>query len=105
MPSEVLQAASDLIPTPEKWTQGAYARDADGESVSWDDPAAVCFCSQGAIRKASGASFNGAVFLAERYLSRAFGDAGIITSNDTSSHARVRRAFSEAIEMAQAAGE
>lgn len=49
--SETLRAAKALIDTPEKWTQGAYARDEEGLTVFVGDEAAVCFCSIGALAR------------------------------------------------------
>lgn len=46
---EVLKAARSLLSEPDRWTQGTYARDADGKAVPPSDPAAVCFCIHGAI--------------------------------------------------------
>lgn len=48
---DVLKAGRELIADPERWTQGTYARDADGNRVYYDSPAAVCWCSQGAVLK------------------------------------------------------
>lgn len=56
--SEILTKARALIDTPEKWTQGAYARlinsdlqSVDGQfpEVDWSNEMAACFCSLGAI--------------------------------------------------------
>ena len=50
-PTEQLQAVKDLIGTPDKWTQKAYARDLIDERVSVDDAEAVKFSLVGAVRK------------------------------------------------------
>lgn len=52
--ADVLDAAADLLEKPKGWTQGAYARDADGRDVNpyekWrPSPEAVCFCLYGAL--------------------------------------------------------
>jgi hypothetical protein len=44
---EVLLAAKDRIL--DGWTQGAYARNAAGESVYADNPEAVAWCARGAV--------------------------------------------------------
>lgn len=49
-PAEQLRAAKALIDTPEKWTQGCAARDADGLS-SGVCSGAVCWCAWGALAK------------------------------------------------------
>lgn len=42
---------SELLATPEKWTTGELARDAQGEPVSEDNERAVCWCINGAMLK------------------------------------------------------
>lgn len=34
-----------------QWTQGCYARNAQGAAVHWDDPGAVQFCASGRLFK------------------------------------------------------
>jgi hypothetical protein len=46
---EILTKAQDKIRDPKNWTQDTYARDETGASVKAHSPAAVCFCSLGAI--------------------------------------------------------
>jgi hypothetical protein len=45
----VLSEARGLIADEANWTQGVWARDADGEPVKPGDPAAAAWCAQGAI--------------------------------------------------------
>lgn len=54
--ADILDKAADLIEPEGAWTQGAFARTADGESCSSgsSDPRAVCWCVGGAINRASG---------------------------------------------------
>ena len=53
--ADTLDAAAELLSKPGAWTQGAYARDADGEDLldANDNlmvpPEAVCFCLYGAV--------------------------------------------------------
>lgn len=52
--ADVLDAAADLLSKPGAWTQGAYARDADGKDVNptervYRPTSATCFCIYGAI--------------------------------------------------------
>ena len=47
-PTEQLHAVKDLIGTPEQWTQGAEACDADGNMVAFYSDKAVKFCMVGA---------------------------------------------------------
>jgi len=46
-PTEILIAAREKIER--GWTQKTYARSADGDSVAYNSPEAVCWCSIGAI--------------------------------------------------------
>ena len=39
----------ELLDRPEKWTQGAFARDGHGKDVNSWNPQAVCWCLEGAI--------------------------------------------------------
>jgi hypothetical protein len=49
-PAEVLIAARNRIAEPERWTKGAYARDADGRRLSSSNhPSATCWCLLGAL--------------------------------------------------------
>mgnify|MGYP001417778115 CR=1 FL=1 len=40
---------TEFFDSPERWTQGAYAKNADGEPCNSLDDKAVCFCLLGAI--------------------------------------------------------
>lgn len=48
---EVLDRAADRVAA--GWTQGAFARTADGELTGWRMDNAVCFCVSGAISRES----------------------------------------------------
>ena len=48
-PRDLLVEARTLIARPEAWTQGAAARDADGEPVGVEHEDAVSWCATGAI--------------------------------------------------------
>ena len=50
--ADVLDKAADLIEPEGAWTQGAEARDANGEELSYPYDDAVCFCAGGAVWKA-----------------------------------------------------
>lgn len=47
--SEIREAAARLLE--QGWTQGYFAKDADGEACSGADPRAVCFCMAGALMR------------------------------------------------------
>ena len=48
---ETLVKARDLI-IEKGWTHDAYARNANGHTVAYNDPTATCFCMSGAMRRA-----------------------------------------------------
>ncbi len=52
LPSEVLLAARELVAG--GWTRGTYARAANGLTTAAAGKGAVCFCTLGAISRASG---------------------------------------------------
>lgn len=52
--SEILNAAADLIEPEGAWTQGMFARKADGHSTGPILPEAVCFCAVGGLMRAAG---------------------------------------------------
>lgn len=49
--ARILENARDLLARPNGWTQGAYAKDANGEDLSYRRTTgdAACFCSIGAV--------------------------------------------------------
>jgi hypothetical protein len=50
---QVIEQARALIADPAAWTQGEFARDADGTPVSWRSREAVQFCLWGALNRAA----------------------------------------------------
>ena len=46
---EILTGVRDLLSDPERWTQGASARDAKGRIVDVHSEDATCFCAVGAF--------------------------------------------------------
>ena len=98
-PSEVLQAARDLIAKPENWTQGSYARNAQGDSVFKFGGAPVSWCASGVMSEC--ASRGMATGRAYTYLSTAMG-ASLPHFNDHHTHKEVLAAFDKAIAAAEA---
>lgn len=105
--ADKLREARAFIDTPEKWTQGANARDAVGLPVPVSARGAVCFCSAGAvIRAVPSVDFSSAA----SQLVEAAGivsftvEHGLTVWNDDPerTHAEVLAAFDRAIEAAQA---
>jgi hypothetical protein len=102
-PADILRAARALIDAPEKWTQDAYRRDAEGNKCK--PAAAVCWCAEGAILAASDDS----VLMMNRWraedLLTAAAPGAIAIFNDAPgrTHAEVLAAFDRAIELAETA--
>jgi hypothetical protein len=105
--SERLRAALALIDSPEKWAQGASAKDSEGFIVALHAEDAVSFCSLGALGiKCSDKGYldNEAYESSRTYLKRAAGQRLITEYNDTRTHAEVMQMFDKAIQLAQAEG-
>jgi hypothetical protein len=96
---ELLKAARQVISTPETWTQRATARDANGEKENALEPEAVCWCSWGALLKASsgGVPSSAAFMEAENCLNKAM-EGSYIYFNDSHSHEEVLAGWDKAIE-------
>jgi hypothetical protein len=75
-PSEVLDAAADLISPVGRWTQVALARTAGGEAaVAYGRGCdAVCWCAEGAIARIVGSYVVAEYDDAERYVTGLLGD-------------------------------
>ena len=97
--AEKLIAARKLIE--QGWTQGTYARDANGEDVDATDDRAVCWCSYGAIVRAYDEDFEAAE-AARDVLRAAVGTKYAASWNDAPerTQAEVLQAFDDAIEIA-----
>lgn len=89
---EVLIAARAKIADPVNWTQGEYARNADGADCEGDD--AVCWCAIGAIQESCD-DYDTARDALE-YLHAVMGTYPY-HFNDTHTHAEVIAKFDEAI--------
>ena len=102
---EILTWARDLISNPLNFTTGAWGRTPAGEFVGSNDARAVCWCSEGAIRKATyalGGDWRD-VDAAERAVARALGAGDyepLSSVSDTSEHRVVIAAFDKAISEA-----
>lgn len=99
---QVLQDARTLIANRENWTKGENARDHKGMAVETEDPRAVCFCAEGAIRRASGDRLNFEAIDALCAVTR--GAKALWRWNDVRgrTHSQVLAAFDRAIELALA---
>lgn len=51
---DILRGTRELLATPERWTQGVTARDADGQPIPPNCEGAVSFCLVGGVRKTCG---------------------------------------------------
>jgi hypothetical protein len=50
---QIIEQARALIADPAAWTQGEFARAADGLAISWRSKQAVQFCLWGALNRAA----------------------------------------------------
>lgn len=92
---KVLQRAKEIISSPERWTQGCYARDKNNFRVASDSPRAVKFCAQGAICRAAselqilGAGDELSIELITRY------GTSLVTLNDNGGFDAVHKVFDQ----------
>jgi hypothetical protein len=100
---ELLREARALIDTPEKWTQGAFARDGKGDRVDELDKRACRFCASGATSRVTGIK-SPAITPAYKAIQRAMGVGVFEVSvfNDQHTHAEVLAAFDKAIAAEEA---
>jgi hypothetical protein len=114
---ETLRHARFLLSSPENWTQGAYARNANHRSIGAHQTEEIrCMCSAGALRVAHNALQNqnsDAYVKAAGYLVKAIVKLNELEKwpkypvhipdfNDTTNHPMVIKMFDLAIEMAAA---
>jgi hypothetical protein len=102
---DILIRARKLIEAPERWTKGAMARNSVGARVSAYAPDAICFCAQGALKKAS--DWDDHLSQAALRLNRAITiPVGYITYNDEpeTTHADILALFDRAIEAERGCG-
>lgn len=102
--SDLLINAKALINTPDKWTQGHFARDRLGLEISPRTDQAVCFCSLGAMMRVN---YDEPYIPAVKALGRAItGDdtigyygafQAVHEFNDKHTHAEVMGMFDKAI--------
>lgn len=106
---EILTEARALIATPERWTQGSDAKDAEGDPSFADDGNAVCWCAVGAINKvvATPGEQDGAASRLAAHLGMAFSNVPEFNDHRFTDHADVLSLFDRAIaaERARQAGE
>lgn len=98
---EILVDARKAIEDPEHWTQGACARDAQGNEVDETSRFAASWCAVGATYKALRAARQDMATQLIDALSRAC-NASISEYNDTHTHEEVLAMFDKAIELVPA---
>lgn len=99
--ADILRAARDQIEDPKNWTQGAFARDANGNEVMSYSDEAVCWCAYGAIRKQTGKAISAESALLSDTAQR-MRRKELVSINDFEGHASVLRVFDAAIAAAEA---
>lgn len=104
---EVLVKARERISDPEKWTQGAFGRDPEGEARGIGDNGACRWCAAGAIYMNDGdLELDGAIAALERLVEApppTAMDGPLAYFNDTSTHEEVLTLFDRAIAIERAA--
>lgn len=107
--SEALQKAKALIQSPERWIQGNYARDKEGNAVLTTDPAACAFCARGALLKVYDCTQTDptsefktahAVLVTASNQVTPYLHSGVIYVNDYCGHAKALEMFDRAIVLA-----
>lgn len=107
--SEALIQAKALIADPKNWTQGAYARNENGDRRWSNDEDAVCFCSLGAMSRVTtqledrnDCRGNDIYYFGTRILETAM-EEPVSIFNDEHDHSEVMAAWDKAIEVAKQA--
>lgn len=101
-PVEILRGARGKISEPRHWAQGDFARDIEGNPVSFASSDAVCWCARGAIYATDEFDSWGAIQLLRRAIEEQTGDPAVARFNDTHGHTDVLAVFDRAIELAEA---
>ncbi len=101
---ELLKAARARIERPEAWTQGSWARDADGHRCAENAPGAVRWCSLGAIQGPRQVVGDAEAALKDTLVDRG-SSVAVSTFNDdpTRTHAEVLDLFDRTIARLEAA--
>lgn len=111
--ADILTKARELISKPNGWTQGSFARDDEARGVDATSDSAVCFCSMGALHRATNDLYNTdmqninmaeahAIHALVNSLPPAFhGDIVIFNDSHNTNQDRVLEAFNKAIDYAK----
>ena len=103
-PAQLLRDARALIATPERWTQGTFARDAAGRrTYTWADDACR-WCAFGAVIASAGKDNDPLVDPAVALLSKAVGWRDLTLWNDypNRTHRDILAGLDRAIALAEA---
>lgn len=108
---QILKEARGLIANEANWTKHYYSADKEGQWVMPRAPAAVCFCSVGALHRVldlpmylSIPESIGKFFFADEKVQANFDgsiEGAIVDFNDQSSHSEVLALFDRAIARAE----
>ena len=100
---EILKKARELISDPSRWTQGTYARNSNGSQEFIMSPAAVCFCTIGAVRRVCGdKSYGHALFSLAARLPDPPLELSDFNDAPNRTHAEVLALFDKAIKAEEA---
>ena len=95
----VLKRVRKLLSDPNKWCQGAFARDKNSDHVESCSEFAVSWCLLGAINKEVGTSDDFSIYgsSAAKYLREKTGIRDIVLFNDHATHKQVLDLLDKAI--------
>ena len=94
--ADVLRAAREKIAVPERWTQGTFARQKEGNPIGPLEPNAVCWCALGAVIAVAGRSLP--ALYARATINRMYGgDFAWFNDTSTTHHADILAVFDRAI--------
>ncbi|MCZ7496292.1 hypothetical protein O8B39_17465 [Agrobacterium rhizogenes] len=96
---QILKEARALIADEKNWTQGAFARDANGRSERIDR--AICFCSIGAIAKVARTNLGSPVPAPVLKALGVTAHCRLAQFNDSHTHPEVLALFDRAIARAE----
>ncbi len=99
---ETLQAAKELISTPEKWTKGQFAKNTNGGGVIAFSPDATCWSSLGSLKRANVVLWESAAVYLTQCLPAGFSDVELYNDDPNTTHADIMALFDHAIAKLEA---
>ena len=100
---EIMRAARALITPPGSWTQGEYARDSNGLSVSLLSERVKCFCALGSIKYTANSFFANVTAFRDHIYNKYGVNIHCWNDHPDRTHAEVLAEFDELIAKLEAA--